>query len=142
MITITGISGLLGGNLVRELLAQGKEVRALVHKDDRAIRGLEVERVEGDLDNPESLVQAFKGAEVVYHLASLVSLSMDDWDNSYRTNVIGTRNVVQACLESGVRRLVYFGSAHSRQPRPFDQPLNEDRPLVTDPKAPPYDRSK
>ncbi len=56
--------------------------------------------------------------------------------------MLGTRNVVDACLRSGVKRLVHVSSTHSRQPEPFDQVLDEDRPLVTDPTLPPYDRSK
>jgi dihydroflavonol-4-reductase len=142
MIAVTGASGLLGGNLVRELLAQGCRVRALVHHDDRAISGLDIDTVHADLSDPSSLERAFSGMEVVYHLASLISLSMNSWDEVQRVNVIGTRNVVDACLKCGVERLVHVSSTHSRQPEPFDQPLDEDRPLITDPAAPPYDRSK
>jgi dihydroflavonol-4-reductase len=142
MIAVTGASGLLGGNLIRELLAQGQRVRALVHQDRRAISGLDLETVSVDLNDPSSLERAFTGVDVVYHLASLISLRMDSWEDVHRVNVLGTRHVVDACLRSGVKRLVYFGSTHSRQPEPFDQPLNEDRPLVTDDILPPYDRSK
>jgi dihydroflavonol-4-reductase len=142
MIAVTGASGLLGGNLVRELLAQGCRVRALIHTDDRAVRGLEVETVRADLEEPASLERAFDGVDVVYHLASLISISMDSWESVYRVNVLGTRNVVEACLKDGVRRLVHVSSTHARRPEPFDQPLDEDRPWVTDPGLPPYDRSK
>lgn len=142
MIAITGASGLLGGNLSRELLKRGQRVRALIHKDTRAVSGLNLETVSADLNDPSSLDNAFSGVDVVYHLASLISLSMDDWQEIHRTNVLGTRTVVDACLRNGVKRLVYVGSTHSRRPEPFDQPMDEDRPLVTDPSLPPYDRSK
>jgi dihydroflavonol-4-reductase len=142
MIAVTGAAGLLGGNLVRELLAQGQPVRALVHQDRRAVSGLDLELVEADLGDVSSLERAFAGVDVVYHLASLISISMTNWEDVYRVNVLGTRNVVNACLRSGVKRLLYFGSTHSRHPEPFDQPLDEDRPLVTDSTLPPYDRSK
>jgi len=142
MIAVTGASGLLGGNLVRELLARGYDVRALIHQDTRAVSGLDLEMVSVDLSDPSSLERAFAGVDVVYHLASLISLSMDSWDKVHLVNVLGTRNVVDACLRSGVKRLVYFGSTHSRDPKPFDQVLDEDRPLVTDSSLPPYDRSK
>ena len=142
MIAVTGASGLLGGNLVRALLAQGQRVRALIHKEERAISGLDLEIVSADLNDPASLEHAFHGVDVVYHLASVISLSMDSWDEVYRVNVLGTRNVVNACLKCNVKRLVYFGSVHSRQPEPFDQPLDEERPLITDSTLPPYDRSK
>jgi dihydroflavonol-4-reductase len=142
MIAVTGASGLLGGNLVRELLVQGYHVRTLIHQDTRAVSGLDLETVSVDLNDAASLERAFAGADVVYHLASVVSIRMDNWDKLYRVNVLGTRNVVDACLRSGVKRLLYFGSVHSRNPAPFDQPLDEDRPLVANSALPPYDRSK
>ena len=142
MIAVTGASGLLGGNLIRELLRRGERVRALIHRDARAVAGLDVETVEADLNDTSSLERAFHGAEIVYHLASVISISMNSWDEVYRVNVLGTRNVVDACLRTGVRRLVHVSSTHSRQVEPLDQVLDEDRPLVTDPLLPPYDRSK
>lgn len=143
MIAVTGASGLLGGNLVRELLVQAQGcIRALIHQDDRAVAGLDVERVRADLTDPSSLERAFDGVDVVYHLASLISISMNNWEEVHRINVLGTRNVVQASLRSGVRRLVHVSSTHARQVEPFDRPLDEGRPLVSDPTLPPYDRSK
>jgi dihydroflavonol-4-reductase len=142
MIAVTGASGLLGGNLIRELLARGECVQALIHQDSRAVSGLDLETTAADLSDPTSLERAFTGVEVVYHLASLISIRMDSWEDVYRVNVIGTRNVVNACLRCGVQRLIHISSTHSRQPQPFDQILDEDRPLVQDPALPPYDRSK
>jgi dihydroflavonol-4-reductase len=142
MIAITGASGLLGANLVRALLAKGDRLRALVHRDERALAGLHVETVHADLAEPSSLERAFDGVDVVHHLASLITLRTDNWEEVRSVNILGTRNVVDACLRCGVKRLVYYGSVHSRQPEPFDQPLDEDRPLVTDESLPPYDRSK
>jgi dihydroflavonol-4-reductase len=108
----------------------------------RAISGLDVEIARADLADPASLTRAFEGVEVVHHLASLITLRTDNWDEVRRVNVLGTRNVVDACLKCSVKRLVYYGSVHSRRPDPFDQPLDEDRSLVTDESLPPYDRSK
>ncbi len=142
MIAVTGASGLLGGNLVRVLLSQGQRVRALVHQDTRAVSGLDLEVVRVDLHDTSSLQRALAGVDVVYHLASLISLRMDSWDEVYRVNVLGTHNVVDASLRNGVKRLVYFGSVHSRSHAPLDRPFDEDRPLVTDGSLPPYDRSK
>jgi dihydroflavonol-4-reductase len=133
---------LVGGNLVRALLAQGRPVRALVHRDRRALAGLDVETMSADLTDSTSLQQALRGAEVVYHLASTISISMGNWDELERVNVAGTRNVIEACLQNNVRRLVYFGSIHAYQQNPFDQALDEDRPLLTGERVPPYERSK
>ncbi len=142
MIVVIGASGLVGGNLVRALLSQGRPVRALVHHDHRALAGLDVETASADLNDPDSLEQVFRGARVVYHLASAISIRMDNWDELEHVNVNGTRNVVEACLRCGVRRLVYFSSIHAYQQEPFDQPLDEGRPLLTDSHVPPYERSK
>ena len=142
MIVITGASGLVGGNLVRALLAKGHPVRPLAHHDRRALEGLDVETISADLTDPDSLQQAFAGAKTVYHLASSISIRMDNWVDLEQVNVTGTRNVVEACLRCGVEKLVYFGSIHAYQQEPFDQPLDEDRPLLTDKRLPPYERSK
>jgi dihydroflavonol-4-reductase len=142
MIVITGASGLVGGNLARALLALGHAVRTMVHRDRRALEGLDVESVSADLGDPASLEEAFRGAQVVYHLASAISIRMDNWDEMERVNVDGTRNVLAACLRANVRRLVYFSSIHAYRQAPFDQALDEDRPLLTDGNIPPYERSK
>ena len=142
MIAITGASGLVGGNLVRALLAQKRPVRALVHRDRRALDGLEVETISADLTDPVSLERAFEGAQVVYHLASSISIRMDNWDELQHVNVAGTQNVVESCMRCGVEKLVYFSSIHAYQQEPFDLPLDEDRPLLTDERIPPYERSK
>lgn len=144
MIVITGASGLVGANLIRALLTEERShrVRAVVHHDQRALQGLDVELVKAELSDPASLESAFRGAEVVYHLAASISLSMDTWNTLAATNLDGTRHVLAACRKSGVRRLVYFSSIHTRQQAPLDQPLDESRALLDDPSAPPYERSK
>lgn len=142
MIVVTGASGLVGGNLVRALLAGGRPVRALVHHDRRALDGLEAETIPADLTNPASLDQAFEGAEVVYHLASSISIRMDNWEELEQVNVRGTQNVVEACLRRGVEKLIYFSSIHAYQQEPLDLPLDEDQPLMSDEHIPPYERSK
>jgi dihydroflavonol-4-reductase len=144
MIVVTGASGLIGANLVRALLAEGgsRDVRALVHHDRRALHGLDLDLVEADLSDQASLERAFSCADMVYHLAASISLSMDSWNTVVATNLEGTRNVLAACRQCNVRRLIYFSSIHTRQQEPLDQPLDEDRPLLDDPAAPPYERSK
>ena len=142
MILVTGASGHVGANLVRALLAQGRPVRALVHRDRRALAGLDVEAVAADLAEPSTLRAAFRGVEVVYHLASSISINLESWDEVERVNLQGTRNVIEACLQNDVRRLLYFGSIHAYDHAPFDQPMDEDRPLLTDSRAAPYERSK
>jgi dihydroflavonol-4-reductase len=139
---ITGATGHIGANLVRTMIEQGRPTRCLVHVATAALEGLDTELVRGDICDVESLCHAFRGAEVVYHLAACISLSMDDWPRVETINVSGTRHVIEACLRSGVRRLVYFSSIHALEQAPFNAPVDESRPLVGSEKCPPYDRSK
>ena len=142
MITaITGATGHIGINLVRLLKENGRQVRCLIHLHNRGLEDVDGEMVSGDVRDVESLVNAFQGAEVVYHLASRISLSMKDWDKVKAVNIDGTRNVIEACRRAGVRRLVHFSSIHALRQEPFSQPVDENRSLV-DMLAPPYDRSK
>jgi dihydroflavonol-4-reductase len=142
MIVVTGAAGHAGANLVRALAAEGRPVRALVHLDREALEGLSVEVVKGDICDLDSLLKAFEGAEVVYHLAARISIGNDPWSLLEAVNVGGTRNVVEACLQCGVRRLVHFSSIHTLIDTATDVPLNESNPLVESRRYPPYDRSK
>jgi dihydroflavonol-4-reductase len=141
MIVVTGAAGHVGANLVRALAAEGRPVRAFVHLDQRALEGLDIEVVQGDICVPDSLFKAFEGAEVVYHLAAHISISTDPWSRLEAVNITGTRNVVEACLRCGVRRLVHFSSIHTLTDTP-DIPVDESNPLVDSRRCPPYDRSK
>jgi dihydroflavonol-4-reductase len=85
-------------------------VRLLVHQDTRALSGLEAERIQADLTDPQSLARAFRGAEIVYHLAASISLDRRHSETLRRVNVEGTDNVVRACRECSVQRLVHFSS--------------------------------
>jgi dihydroflavonol-4-reductase len=142
MIAITGASGLVGGNLARALLAQGREVRALIHRDRRALEGLDLQLVQADVRDLDSLCSALEGAQVVYHLAGRISLEMDSWNELQAVNVQGTRNVVAACLQCGVPRLVHFSSVHALEQAPLDSPLDESRRRISSPGYTPYARSK
>lgn len=142
MIVVTGASGLLGGNLVRALLNEGYHVRCVVHHDCRSLNGLDVEIIQGDVRNIESLMKAFKSAQMVYHLAGEISLEMNSWSTMRDINVIGVRNVVKACLACRVDRLIHFSSIHAMEKRPLDAPLDESRARVQIDHSVPYDWSK
>lgn len=143
IVAVTGATGHIGANLVRALIDKGVPTRCLVHQSHQAIDGLKVEKVHGDVRDLDSLCSAFKGVDVVYHLAATISLSMGDWPRVEEINVNGTRNVVEACKRAGVRRLIHFSSIHALTQEPFSTPVDEERPLVADSRRnPPYDRSK
>ena len=143
-IVVTGATGHIGNVLVRELLAQGHSVRALVppFENDLPIRGLDVEIVAADVCDAASLSTAFEGADAVYHLAGIIAITPGREALLQRVNVEGTRNVVAACLKSCVGRLVYTSSIHAIQEPPEGIVINETFPVDPDNVLGPYARSK
>ena len=129
-VLVTGASGLVGANLVRSLVEQGRNVRAMVHEDHRALDGLDVETISADVRDQQTLGRAMDGVEVVYHLAGSISLEMDSRPEMMAINAVGTHNIVAACLESKVRRLVHFSSIHAFAPGPGDALVDETCPLA------------
>ncbi|MCG8642864.1 MAG: NAD-dependent epimerase/dehydratase family protein, partial [Desulfobacterales bacterium] len=115
MIVVTGATGHIGNVLVRTLIEKGEEVRVIIpeFEDTTSLNGLDVERVTGDVCDKNSLIDAFKDAKIVYHLAGIVSISGRKTKLLHEVNVQGTKNVLQACLETGVERLVYTSSVHA-----------------------------
>ncbi|MBK9753714.1 MAG: SDR family oxidoreductase [Nannocystis sp.] len=112
-VVVTGATGHVGSNLVRALLRRGDEVRVMVRGQQRSLEGLEVERVTGDVRDADSLRAAFAGAEIVYHLAAVISITGDPSGMVRAVNVDGTRRVAEAALAAGVRRLVHCSSVHA-----------------------------
>src|SRR5206468_3130997 len=109
---VTGATGFVGSHVARVLTEQGADLRLLVRSssDLRNIEGLKAERVVGDLRDPASLKKAVSGCDAVFHVAADYRLWVRDPDEMYRSNVEGTRAVVEAARESGVRRVVYTSS--------------------------------
>ena len=148
-ILVTGGSGHLGANLVRRLLADGHAVRVLIQRsaNNAALDGLDVERVEGDLRNPTSLVAATKGCEQVFHTAAKVATanaSKYEEREIYEINVIGTRNLLHAAKDSGVHKVVATGSfsAVGFDPDDPSRASDETRPFYPFAQHLPYARSK
>jgi dihydroflavonol-4-reductase len=138
---VTGAAGHIGANLVRELIKEKRTVRALVRDDRRGVEGLDLEVVRGDLLEYQSLVKAVKECDSVFHLAASISIMGDKSGAVFRTNVEGTQNIVRACLERDVKRLVHFSSIHAFSRHPLDLPIDESRDPA-DSRFPAYDRSK
>ncbi len=143
MITaVTGGSGHIGGNLVRALLAQKRKLRCLVRQDRRALEGLPVEMVEGEISDPHAMARLLDGAGTLFHLAGRISIVGAEHGLVEKTNVYGVRGVVQACLAAGIKRLVHVSSIHAFESDPNDRPIDETRPLALGPHHMAYDRSK
>ncbi len=106
-VLVTGATGLVGSHLAEQLIKRGDRVKALVRKtsDTSHLGEKQIELVYGDLRDYESLKQAVSGVEVVYHCAALV-LEWGAWKDFYQINVLGTKNLLEACLNSNIRRFV------------------------------------
>ncbi len=112
---ITGATGHLGNVLARELCASGARVRAIVQPGDDVspLAGLPVELVEADVRDVAAVSEAVRGAERVFHLAGIVSITAGQEARLQAVNVGGTQAMLAACRAEGVRRLVYTGSVHA-----------------------------
>lgn len=124
---LTGGTGHVGANLVRALLERGVEVKALVRPDHptEALDGLDLERVEGDLRDPASLARALKGCDRMYHVAAFVSLRAGNQREVFETNVLGTKNVLEAAERAGVERSVFCSSFGAVGHNPSGGPSDE-----------------
>lgn len=145
MIVVTGATGHIGNVLVRELLtARQQRVRALVlpSEDQRSIAGLDIEISHGDVTDRDSLESAFKGADLVYHLAGIVTIMPGMAGRLQKVNVGGMHNVIAACRATGVRRLVYTSSIHAIAEPPHGTVIDESQPFDPDHVLGDYARSK
>ena len=135
-VLVTGANGLVGANLVRALLARGWKVRALVRQksDLRSLRGLAVEIFVGDVLQPETLPDAARGCELVFHAAAVFSYWNQTVETLKRIAVEGTINVLEAAHRAGARRViltsstVVLGSSRTRHVRDETSLCNETDP--------------
>ncbi len=106
---VTGGSGFIGSNLIRELLAREHRVKALLRpgSDERVLAGLKFERVTGNVSDRELLKHAMAGCDWCFHAAASYHLWLRDYQPMYATNVEGTRNVIEAAGLAGCKRIVY-----------------------------------
>ncbi len=131
-IAVTGANGHVGACLVRLLLKEKHEVRVLVHHGTKALQGLNLETVKGGLDNADALKRLCHDREIVFHLAAKIAIGSERYDEVYKVNVQGTKNLTIAALKAGVKRFVHFSSIHALQQFPQDKPVDETRPLALD----------
>ena len=110
---VTGANGHLGNNLVRSLIEKGIPVRASVRniKNKKALESLDCEVVQSDITNKQSLVRALQGVDVFYSVGAAFKLWAKDPEKEiYEVNIQGTKNIVEAAAEAGVKRIVYISS--------------------------------
>jgi len=125
---VTGAAGFIGSNVVRELLREGVEVRALIRAGEnlRNLDGLDVERVEGDVLDPDSLRGAVRGCDTLFHLAAIYKFWSENPREIYEVNIRGGNHMLLAAREAGVEKIVYTSSMAAIGLAPGKQSGNED----------------
>ena len=144
MVLITGASGFVGAAVARCLIRAGHSVRALVRPTSPRgnVADLPIEIVEGDLRDAPSLQRAMQNVRYVFHVAADYRLWARDAGEIVRTNVEGTRAVMQAALCAGVERIVHTSSVATLKPLPNGQPSDETHPLEPEAAVGAYKYSK
>jgi dihydroflavonol-4-reductase len=124
---VTGATGFIGANLVEALTLHGWQARALRRQSSslRALEGLTYEPAIGDINDPPSLTAAMAGIDIVFHVAASADYWRSSADKMMRANVDGTRNVLQAAKDAGVRRVVFTSSCAALGKPPFGQAIDE-----------------
>src|SRR6202142_3684532 len=141
---VTGATGFVGSHVARVLAEQGADLRLLVRSSSNLsnIEGLKAERALGDLRDPASLEKAMAGCDVVFHVAADYRLWVRDPEQMYRSNVEGTRAVLEAARKNKVRRVVYTSSVATMGFSSNGHPADEDSPVSLEKMIGPYKRSK
>src|SRR5512138_172824 len=143
MWLVTGATGHIGNVLVRKLIERGEKVRALLLPNEcrDSIHGLEIEAVEGDILNEDSLYRSMHDVKGVFHLAGVISIMPGSNDVVRRVNIEGTKNTLRVAKELNVGRFVYTSSIHAIK-RVEEGMIDERLPYDTDNPYGEYDRAK
>jgi dihydroflavonol-4-reductase len=141
---VTGATGFLGSHVARVLADQGAKLRLLVRSTSnlKNLDGLNAETATGDLRDPVSLETAMSGCDTVFHVAADYRLWVKDPDEMYRSNVEGTRAILDAARKNGVRQVVYTSSVATIGFRNDGQAADEDSPVSLANMIGHYKRSK
>jgi dihydroflavonol-4-reductase len=145
---LTGATGFLGSHVARVLTEQGADLRLLVRPTSnlKNLEGLKAETATGDLRDPASLEKAISGCEVVFHVAADYRLWVPNPAEMYRSNVDGTRAILEAARKNKVRCVVYTSSVatigFTANGHPANAPANEDSPVALADMIGYYKRSK
>jgi dihydroflavonol-4-reductase len=141
---VTGATGFVGSHVARALAEQGADLRLLVRPTSRTenIAELRAEIALGDLRDPESLKNVMTGCEWVFHVAADYRLWVRDPREMYQANVEGTRAIIEAARQSGVRRVVYCSSVATMGFTADGRIADETSPVSLEDMVGHYKRSK
>ena len=128
---VTGATGFLGSHIARKLVQRGERVRILLRKTSKTsnVEDINAERVYGDILDVESIRDALRGCDVLYHTAGLVSSKKADQKMMEEINIRGTVNVLSAALEAGIKKAVYTSSVAAIGVDPDGGVANEETPF-------------
>ena len=128
---ITGATGFIGNRLFEELLKLENEVHILVRSPEKlnSLPKNQVKIFKGDLFTTDILEQAMDGCDVVYHLAAYANLWSKDKNLAYKTNFVGTKNVLNAALKNDIKKVVFTSSAATLPPSQEKEEVDETVPL-------------
>jgi nucleoside-diphosphate-sugar epimerase len=143
MWLVTGATGHIGNVLVRKLIERGEKVRALILPGEsvESISGLEVEAVEGNVLNLDSLYKSMQGIKGIFHLAGVISIMPGSDETVRKVNIEGTKNILQIAKEMMLEKFVYTSSIHAIQ-RMEEGIIDETLPFDPDNPYGEYDRAK
>ena len=129
---VTGATGFIGSHILRNLVNRGERVKILIRKTSKTtnIDGIEAERIYGDVLDIESVREALKGCDTLYHTAGFVSFRKADYDRMFEINVNGTKKVFSAALEAGVKKAIYTSSQAAVGVDPSGGIANEETPFT------------
>ncbi len=141
---VTGATGFLGSHVARVLAEQGADLRLLVRPTSnlKNLEGLNTETATGDLRDAASLERAMSGCDTVFHVAADYRLWVQDPDEMYKSNVEGTRAMLEAARKNGVRHVVYTSSVATMGFTSNGHPADEDSPVSLANMIGHYKRSK
>ncbi len=125
MILVTGSSGLVGSHLITFLLKEGKKVKAMYHTNHPNISHPNLEWFNGDILDVIDVEEAMVNITHVYHCAAIVSFNPKDKEILQKTNVEGTANIVNACLDAGIKKLLHISSVAALGRAQEDKPIDE-----------------
>ena len=131
-VLLTGATGYVGHQLALKLASQNFEVHALVRDldSDKIPRHKKITPFKGNICDYESIQNAIKNCDYVFHVAAFTDLKYNKIDKFYNTNVIGTKNVLEASLEEKVKKVVYTSTLSTFGPALFHVPITETQPRI------------
>lgn len=141
MILITGSTGLVGSHLIQALIAKNEPVKAL-YRGSIPFEHALIEWIRADILDIVTLEEAMQGIEQVYHCAAIVSFNPRERKALHKTNIEGTANIVNACLNTGVKKLLFVSSVAALGRIREDKPINETMNWTEETSNSEYGKSK